>query len=125
MTFVAIFSLITGVLMIAQWIYSLVSRQVPELSTKPAEIMLHILAEGVTALLLIIGGAALLGQSLLGYPLTLLAMGMLLYTLINSSGYFIQRRNWIPVIMFALLLVLALVSTILLFGELGNLVRVG
>jgi hypothetical protein len=125
MTFAAIFAIITGILMIAQWIYSLVTRQVPEWATKPAEILLHILAEGVTALLLIIGGLALLGQSLLGYPLTLLALGMLLYTLINSSGYFVQRRNWIPAAMFAILFVLALVSTFLLLGELGNLIRVG
>jgi len=42
-------------------------------------------------------------------------MGMLLYAVINSSGYFAEKRKWPMVGMFAVLLILALVSLGLVF----------
>jgi hypothetical protein len=39
-------------------------------------------------------------------------MGMLLYTIIVSSGYFAQKRVWPIVIMFAALLVLTSLSLV-------------
>jgi len=42
-------------------------------------------------------------------------MGMLLYAVINSPGYFAEKRQWPMVGMFAVLLILALVSLGLVF----------
>ncbi len=76
------------------------------------EIMLHLAAELATALLLVVGGAVL-GRGG-GRWLALVALGMLLYTVIQSPGYFLTRRELAPVVMFAalgLLTVAAIVVT--------------
>jgi hypothetical protein len=68
---------------------------------QPIEIGLHLAAELVTAALLVVGGIVTLtgGRTVV---LTL-ALGMLLYTVIQSPGYFLARREHAPVVMFAVL----------------------
>ena len=51
-----------------------------------------------------------------GQPAYLVSVGMLLYTVIVSPGYFAHKREWPMVGMFAVLLVLALVSLGLVLG---------
>jgi hypothetical protein len=104
------FSVVVGVLMLGQWSFFLLTRQVPELRTRPAEIGLHIAAEFITALLLLVSGLGLLARAAWGAIAYLVATGMLLYTLIVSPGYYVQRRTWPLVVMFAVLFVLALVT---------------
>ncbi len=53
-------------------------------------------------------------------PLGLAASGMLLYTVINSSGYFAELGQWPMVGMFAVLLAVAATSIVFLTrGERG------
>jgi hypothetical protein len=68
----------------------------------------HLSAEIVTAGLLIVSGAALLNQDAWSINAFLIATGMLIYTLINSSGYFAQLRQWPMVILFGVLLLFTL-----------------
>jgi hypothetical protein len=64
------------------------------------EIALHLTAEFVTATLLVAGGIVVLAD---GRTVVLaIALGMLLYTVIQSPGYFVSRREWAPVGLFAL-----------------------
>ncbi|MDO9044441.1 MAG: hypothetical protein Q7U35_03945 [Methanobacteriaceae archaeon] len=109
---IAIYSLFIGILMIFMWSMFILTGQVPEMVTKPAEIMLHLLAEFTTAVLLIGGGIGLLKKIKIGYNLNLVALGMLLYTLIVSPGYYLQRGNLAFVCVFALLFILTLVFLI-------------
>jgi len=110
MIFAAIFAIVVGVGMIGQWILFLATDQVPELRTEPLRIRFHLAAEFVTATALLVAGAALLTDQTWGRWLYLLATGMLLYTVIVSPGYFAEKGQWAFVAMFAVLLVLALVS---------------
>lgn len=110
MKFAAWYAILVGLLMVGQWIFSLTSGQVPELQSEPWRIAFHLLAEGATALSLILGGTALLRRTTWAQPVYLVATGMLLYSLIVSPGYFAQLGEWPLVGMFAALLVLALVS---------------
>jgi hypothetical protein len=110
MTFAALYAILVGVGMIGQWSVSLLSRRVPELVTEPFRIAFHLAAEGLTAIALIVGGSALLAAAPWARQAYLVAMGMLLYTVVVSPGYFAQRREWPMVLMFAVILVLALVS---------------
>jgi hypothetical protein len=113
MIFASIFALVTGAAMIGQWALFLATGQVPELETEPLRIRFHLAGEFVTALALLAGGIALLtGQAWAGwlYPL---AIGMLLYTVMVSPGYFAEKRQWAFVGMFAVILLLALVSLVL------------
>ena len=113
MIFATVFALVVGVGMVGQWALFLATGQVPELETEPLRIRFHLAAEFATAIALFIGGIAqLTGQSWAQwfYPL---AMGMLLYTVIVSPGYFAEKGQWAFVAMFAVVLLLALVSIVL------------
>jgi len=116
MLFPAIFALSVGTLMIVQWAITLVRSQVsrPEQDAisgrGTTEMAFHWVAEGVTAGALIAAGFGLmLGWS--GAPkVYLVSVGALIYTVINSPGFFAQRKRWAMVALFAVLLILAAVS---------------
>lgn len=107
MKFPAIFILIVGILMIGQWGFFLAAGQVPELQTAPWEIGHHISAEMLTALILIAGGIGLLRGARWSKVTALVGLGMVIYSCINSSGYFAQSGQWPFVGMFAVLLILS------------------
>ena len=52
----AIYSIIIGIVMILWWLSSLATNQVPEIKSAPLQISYHLLAEFLTAILLLIGG---------------------------------------------------------------------
>jgi hypothetical protein len=105
----AAFLILIGVLMIGQWSVSLAAGQVPEVSTEPIRLGFHLAAEFTTALALSVSGWALLAGRLWGRDLGLVALGILVYSLIVSPGYFAQQGQWAPVMMFAVLLIASLV----------------
>ena len=94
--------------MIAQWSFFLSTGSVPEVQSEPIRLAFHLAAELVTAVCLIVAGAAILRSKAWGRAFMLAALGMLVYTVIISPGYFAQQGQWPPVAMFAVLLVLAL-----------------
>jgi hypothetical protein len=110
MNVVGIFGILVGILMIAQWTLSLATKQVPEIHTEPIRIRLHLTAEFVTAAVLIVSGIGLLTGGAYGRPLYLVAAGMLIYTVIQSPGYFAEKRQWPLVGMFVVLFILAVAS---------------
>lgn len=121
MAFAGVFSIIIGTLMVGQWAFFLARRQVPELSTEPVRLLFHLAAELATAILLLIGGFSLLTNGAWGPRLHPLSMGMLLYTLIASCGYFAQKRVWGMVGMFAILFAVALADLAIFFSTaVGN-----
>lgn len=113
MIFAAVFAIVVGLGMIAQWALSLAKGQVPELGTEPIRIRFHLAAEFTTAAALIVSATGLLAGSSWGISAYLVAVGMLLYTVIVSPGYFAQQGNWALPAMFGLILVLALVTLVL------------
>lgn len=113
MVFASIFVLVVGAGMIGQWLFFLATGQVPELKTEPLRIRFHLAAEFATAIALLVGGIALLTDQAWGRWFYLLAIGMLLYTVIVSPGYFAEKGQWAFVGMFAVVLLLALVSIVL------------
>ena len=116
MLFPAIFAMSVGALMTAQWAITLVRSQVPRPEQETisgrgmTEMAFHWVAEGTTAAALIAAGLGLmLGWS--GAPkLYLISIGALIYTVINSAGFFAQRKQWAMVALFAVLLILSAVS---------------
>ena len=113
MVFASIFALVVGAGMIGQWLFFLATGQVPELETEPLRIRFHLAAELTTAIALLTSGIALLTDQAWGRWFHLLAVGMLLYTVIVSPGYFAEKGQWAFVAMFAVLLLLALISIVL------------
>ena len=104
--------------MIGQWIFTLARKQVagpeagPNLGRGQIEMRFHWAAELVTAVSLLVAGFSVL----LDYPwalnLYLVSIGMLVYTTINSSGYFAQKGEWRMVGVFGLLFMLCIISLV-------------
>ena len=117
MVFPAVFTLVIGIAMIAQWTASYVSKQIPEITTEPIRITFHIVGEMVTALCLIISGIGLLTQSAWAVPLFLVAMGMFFYTAIVSPGYFAQQGSWVWTLIFAVMIVVGVFAILAVLGE--------
>lgn len=116
MRFAAWTALVIGVMMLAQWSFFLAAGLVPELETEPYAIGFHLVAEVATAIILILSGAALLRGRRHATRLALVAFGMLIYTSVNSPGYFAQLGQWPLVAMFALVSIVSLVSVAKLFA---------
>ncbi|OPY27830.1 MAG: hypothetical protein A4E28_01813 [Methanocella sp. PtaU1.Bin125] len=95
--------------MLGMWTMFMATGQVPELQTKFYEIALHVVAEVATAIALVTGGYGLFTGRKWGMQAYMLSMGMLLYTLIVSPGYYIQRDNIVMTGMFAIFFVIAIV----------------
>lgn len=112
-TWAALYSLVVGVSMIGMWTMFYFSGGIPELKTKPVEITLHLAAELSTAVLLIIGSWGLIKRRPWGIQAHSLSLGMLLYTLIASPGYYLAKGELPFVFLFAVLAALAVVLTCL------------
>ncbi len=111
------YAIVVGVFMIGFWGFLVATGQA-ELAQRPWDMRMHLAAEFSTAALLILAGAGsfigLAGISVLA-PV---ALGMLLYTVINSPGFYAGRGNRPMVGMFAILTVLTVAAIVglLFFG---------
>jgi hypothetical protein len=111
---VASYLIFIGISMIGAWIMFYVTGSIPELETTPVQISMHLLAEFSTALLLVIAGISMLKNKVWSQQIYFLSMGMLLYTLIQSPGYFFEQKEYPLVIMFALFFVIGVIFTIIM-----------
>lgn len=100
-TVLSIYSIIVGVAMIATWTVLWGLGEIPEIMTRPWEIAMHLTAEFTTAALLIISGFGLLSGYRWANRINVFASGMLVYTLIQSPGYYLQHDATILVLIFA------------------------
>lgn len=106
-----IYGIFVGLMMLAQWVFFLATGRVPELQSEPWRIALHLIAEFITAIGLIVSGGMLLKRAAWGFRAYLFFSGMLVYSVIASPGYFAQQEQWVLVIMFVILLILTLICT--------------
>ena len=114
MRFAAWSALVIGALMLAQWLFFIVAGHVPEFETEPYALGFHLVAEVATAAALVVVGVLLLGGRRGAVRFALVAFGMLVYTSVNSPGYFAQLGQWPLVAMFAGVLAVALAAIIVL-----------
>jgi hypothetical protein len=114
MIFAAIFALVVGAGMIAQWSMSYLTGQIPELRSEPIRIGFHLAAEMTTALCLIASGLGIIFKQDWGIPLFIVADGMLFYTSIVSPGYFAQKGQWAWLGMFSIIIILGIISLFLI-----------
>ncbi len=107
-TVVSVYSITMGVAMIVMWSFFWATGAIPDMLTKPWEITMHLTAEFTTAALLIISGIGMLVGLLWAQRVNVFASGMLVYTLIQSPGYYLQRNALIFVVMCAVSFVLTI-----------------
>lgn len=109
---VGIYALAVGILMFGFWGTLLLTGQVPELQERPRELAFHLTAELGTAFVLLLAGGAVLKGGRWARSLTPLALGMLLYTVVNSAGFYAQQGNLPMVVLFAVLIGLTALSIV-------------
>lgn len=105
----SIYSFIVGIMMLCMWLFFIFAGMVPEFDTRPAEIILHLAAEFTTAISLIVSGIVTLKGLPSGKWIYPFSIGMLIYTLIVSPGYYIQSGDYIFVAMFGALIILSFI----------------
>jgi hypothetical protein len=103
-----IYAIVVGISMIAWWGFLLTTGQMPEMENTPVAAWLHVAAEITTGLGLLTSGAALLRYRPWARSAFLVSTGMLLYAVIQASGYFAQAGQTAMTLMFALCLLLSL-----------------
>ena len=104
------FEVTVGVAIAGLWTGLLATGQVPEIAAAQRDIWFHLGAEFLTAGLLVAGGVALLRRAPHARRLAAVGLGALLYTTVNSAGYYADDGAWAIVAMF---LVLAAVTALL------------
>ena len=104
MKFPAWYGISVGILIILQWIFSIAIGSIPEFQTTPWAIGFHMVAELFLSLTLLMSGIATLHAKPWGDKTLLVALGMAIYSEINSPGYFAQLGQWALVAIFAILL---------------------
>ncbi|NVO19354.1 MAG: hypothetical protein HXX13_06620 [Bacteroidetes bacterium] len=107
----AIYALITGSFLLGLWVFFLVNHLIPEVSSRPTESRFHIAVELCTSLMLIISGIRVLYTKGQGEGMLLMSIGMLFYTLLNTSGYYAEKASVGFITIFVLLLITAIYLT--------------
>lgn len=107
-TVIGWYAVVVGLLMAGWWTLDLRGGALDRPDRTRAELGLHLAAEFLTAALLVLGGAMLLTTGSAG--VALVALGMLLYTVIQSPGYFLARQEREPAVMFAALIVATIIA---------------
>jgi len=108
-----IYAIVIGIGIIGLWTMLLLTKQVPELNTEPVVIAFHITAEIIMGIISLLSGIFLLiGLSWAPY-FFILAMGLVIYAVINSAGYYGQKKQWAFVIMFGIILITSVSLVIL------------
>ena len=108
----AIFAIIVGITMLGIWILQLLTGQATELQTALIEIALAITADWLTAVMLLVTGVGLILKHDWAHKLCLFALGMLVYSVLISSGYFGQLGDIIFVVLFAIIFILCVVFVV-------------
>ncbi len=105
MTLVAWFELLVGTGILGFWAVALATARVPEIGHGDRAIWFHILAELVIGVALVAGGVALLAVSGESWTraLAAAAAGGMVYSAINSPGYYAREGSWGIVAAFAVL----------------------
>ncbi len=110
-----IYALVIGIGILGLWTMLLLTKQVPELETEPVALAFHLTAEIIMGILSLVSGIFLLiGISWAPY-FFILAMGLVIYAVINAAGYYGQKKQWAFAIMFGIILI-ASVSLVILNG---------
>lgn len=104
--------------MLCMWIFLLLKREVPELNTKPTQIVFHLIAELSTSIILITGGIGLIMDQSWGIPIFFISIGMAIYSTINAAGFYGQLKDWpMFIILIVFTIISLLITTLILFIE--------
>jgi hypothetical protein len=102
-TVVAVYCVAVGASMAVWWAVELRNGVLHRNDRSRPEITLHVVAEVVTAVVLVAGGVVILTSG--ASSLAFVGLGLLLYAVVQSPGYFLERGERTMVWMFAVLVI--------------------
>jgi hypothetical protein len=105
----AIYSILVGIGLFCLWCLLYAFGDISEVVARPWETTLHLSAEFTTALLLIVSGLGLLARRRWAERVNIFATGMLVYSLIQSPGTYLQQGAFALVALFGVCFVLTIV----------------
>ena len=88
-----IYAIIMGIGILGLWLMLYLTNQIPELKTEPIAIAFHVTAETLMGALSLLSGIFLLIGFSWGSYFFILAMGLVIYAVINSAGYYGQKKQ--------------------------------
>lgn len=104
-----------GFALIGLWAALLVRHAVPELTAGLPSIRFHIAAELLTAVALLAGAVWLaVGDEPAARLLDAAGLGAIVYSTVNSPGYYAHRGNRTVVVMFGVLAIMAVAAILVL-----------
>lgn len=113
----SVFSIVIGIGICGIWVMLIAANGIAELETEPVRIILHVVSEFLTAAFLILGGIALFKKKPWSKAVFFVSQGMLIYSVLNAAGYYIQLNNAAMGAMFSVILVISFILLILAFVE--------
>jgi hypothetical protein len=114
---VAIFSILMGLMMFATWSYLFLFKGYPQARTLPIETSYLLVAEFLTATALVVAGYGILSDRKWAMPLTLVALGELIYCTIRFAGELGQAGSLAGLAFFSSVGALGLIFTIYLVAS--------
>ena len=96
-----IYSIVVGISMFAVWGLYFANGTVFGVKPVGSGLGFHIAAELATAVAMLIGGMGLLARKSWGLKIYFLGLGMLIYALVNSPGYYLPQGGKIVIAVFA------------------------
>ena len=115
--YIALFSLGSGVGIIAFWLATFVRGKLDEVAGGRGDIWFHVVAELVTGAILVAGAVAIVADagSRAAVLLSTLGLGLLVYSLIQSPGHYVVIKDRRMVVTFAASGLFAVPAVILRF----------
>lgn len=104
----AYFYIIVGIGIICLWLMLGFTNQIPEFETEPISIIFHIFIEVSMAIMCIVTGILLIKNHSLGRNFLFISSGMLIYSVINSSGYYGDLGQYLMIVFFGIILIITL-----------------
>lgn len=101
---IAYYSILLGISILGLWGLILTTEVIQEGKT---EFSFHLVSELLMALVCIAAGIMMTRKHRVGIPLILAGHGMVIYSLLNATGYYAERGEIIFPVMFGTLLVLS------------------
>ena len=87
-----IYAIFIGIGILGLWLMLYITKQIPELKTEPVAIAFHMTAESLMGILSLLSGIFLLSGFSWAPYFFILAMGLIIYAVVNSAGYYGQKK---------------------------------
>jgi hypothetical protein len=108
---IALYSLVLGIAILGVWSVILIHGEIPEGRTA---FSFHLFSEILMALACMTAGILILKRHRFGRGVAIAAHAMVLYSVLNASGYYAQRGERMLPVIFVILFLISTISIIIL-----------